>query len=78
MFLRKYWNGFGARDRAVDRVLDYTPEGRRFETRWGELFFSIYVILPTSLGFVIYSVCNINEYQKQKYNVSAEQYTADA
>jgi hypothetical protein len=25
-------------------------EGREFETRWGELFFSIYLIFPAALG----------------------------
>jgi hypothetical protein len=36
------------------------------------IFFSIYLILPAALGPGVYSVSNINEYQKQKNNVSGE------
>jgi hypothetical protein len=34
--------------------------------------FSIYLILPAALGLGVYSASNINEYQKQKNNVSGE------
>jgi hypothetical protein len=36
-----------------------------------EMIFSMYLILPAALGPGVYSVSNINEYQKQK-NVSGE------
>jgi hypothetical protein len=36
------------------------------------IFFSIYLILAAALGPGVYSSCNINEYQKQKDNVSGE------
>jgi hypothetical protein len=35
-------------------------------------FFSIYLILPATLGSVVYSTSNRNEYHKQKNNVSRE------
>jgi hypothetical protein len=35
-------------------------------------FFSIYLILPATLGPGIYSASNRSEYQKQKNNVSGE------
>jgi hypothetical protein len=35
-------------------------------------YFSIYLILPAALGLGVYSVSNINEYQKQENNVSGE------
>jgi hypothetical protein len=50
----------------------YKPEGLGFETRWGELIFSIYLILPAALGPGVYSASNRNEYQKQRNNVSVE------
>jgi hypothetical protein len=34
--------------------------------------FSIYLILPAALGPGVYSASNINEYEKQKNNVSEE------
>jgi hypothetical protein len=34
--------------------------------------FSIYLILPAALDSRVYSVSKINEYQKQKNNVSGE------
>jgi hypothetical protein len=55
----------------IYKALCYQPEGRGFDTRWGEWIFSIYLILPVTLG-PVYSVSNINEYQKQKNNVSGE------
>jgi hypothetical protein len=42
------------------------------QTRWGELIFSIYLILPAALGSEVYSAFNRNEYKKQKNNVSGE------
>jgi hypothetical protein len=56
----------------VIEVLCYKPEGRRFETQWGEWIFSIYLIIPAALGSGIYSASNTYEYQKQKSNVSEE------
>jgi hypothetical protein len=44
----------------------------RFETRRDESFLSIYLILPAALGPRVYSTSKINEYQKQKNNVSGE------
>jgi hypothetical protein len=35
-------------------------------------FFFIYLILPAALDPGVYSASNINEYQKQKNNVSEE------
>jgi hypothetical protein len=57
---------YGACSCVVVKALYYKPEGRRFETLWGELIFSIYLILPVALGPGIYSASNRNEYQKQK------------
>jgi hypothetical protein len=59
----------GASSSVVDKALYYKPEGRGFETRWGELIFSIYLILPAALSPGIDSASNKNEYQKQKNNV---------
>jgi hypothetical protein len=56
----------------VVKALCYKPEGRGFETRWGEWFLSIYLILPVALGPGVYSASNRNEYQKHKNNVSGE------
>jgi hypothetical protein len=57
----------------VVKALFYQPDGCGFETWLGEWIFSIYVILPASLGPGIYSASNRNEYQKQKNNsVSGE------
>jgi hypothetical protein len=39
-----------ARSIIVVEALCYKPEGREFKTRWGELIFSIYLILPGPLG----------------------------
>jgi hypothetical protein len=52
-------------------ALCYKQEGRGFETRQGELMFSIYLILA-ALGHRFYSAFNRNEYQKLKNNASAE------
>jgi hypothetical protein len=43
--------------------------GSRLEVN--ELF-SIYLILPAALGPAVYSASNLNEYQKQKGNISGE------
>jgi hypothetical protein len=56
----------------VVKALCYKPEGRGFETRWGELHLSIYLILLVALGPGVYSASNRNEYQKHKNNVSGE------
>jgi hypothetical protein len=56
----------------VIKALCYKPEGRGFEARWGELIFSIYLLLPAALGPGLYSSSNRNEYQNQKNNVSEE------
>jgi hypothetical protein len=56
----------GARGSVVVKTLCYKPEGRGFETRWGEWFLSIYLILLVALGPGVYSSSNKNEYQKQK------------
>jgi hypothetical protein len=39
---------------------------------------SVYLILPAALGPGVYSALNINEYQKQKNNVSGELSAAGA
>jgi hypothetical protein len=46
--------------RNVVKVLCYKLEGRGFETRWGEWFLSIYLILPAALGPGLYSASNRN------------------
>jgi hypothetical protein len=62
----------GARGIVVVKALCYTPESRESESRGGELFFLIYVILSAALVPWVYSASNKNEYQKQKNNVSGE------
>jgi hypothetical protein len=59
--------GTGARGSVLVEALGCKPEGRGFETRWGELSFSIYPILPAG----VYYAPNRNEHQEQK-NVSGE------
>jgi hypothetical protein len=54
------------------QALGYKPQGRGFETQWGELNFQIYLILPATLGPTVYSASNGNEYQKQKNNDSGQ------
>jgi hypothetical protein len=56
----------------VVKALCYKPEGRGFETRGGEQFLSIYLILLAALGPGVYSASNRNEYQKHKNNFSGE------
>jgi hypothetical protein len=50
----------------VVNALCYKPEGRGSETRGGEWFLSIYLILPAALGPGVYSASNRNEYRKHK------------
>jgi hypothetical protein len=52
--------------RIVVEALCYKAEVRGFETRWGELTVSIYLIILAALGPRDYSASNKNEYQKQK------------
>jgi hypothetical protein len=61
-----------ARRSIVVKALCYKPEGRRFETRWGEWFLSIYLTLPAALGPGVYSASNRNQHLKHKINVSGE------
>jgi hypothetical protein len=56
----------------VVKTLCYKPEGRGFQTRWGELIFSIDLILLATLGPGIHSASIRKEYQKQKNRVSWE------
>jgi hypothetical protein len=68
-------NSFRINYRYIDmwrQALCYKLEGRGFETRWGERFLSIYLILSVALGPGVYSASNRNEYEKQKNNVSGE------
>jgi hypothetical protein len=62
----------GARCNVVVKALCYKPEDGGFETRWSELMFSIYQILPAALDSGVHSISNKNEYQKQKNNVPGE------
>jgi hypothetical protein len=58
-----------ARCSLVVKALCWKPEGRGFETRWGDWNFSVYLILPAALGPGVYPASNRNEYQKQKNNI---------
>jgi hypothetical protein len=60
------------------KALCYKLEGHGFQTQWGEFIFSIYLILPASLGSGVCSASNRNEYQKQKNKVSREWNAAGA
>jgi hypothetical protein len=51
------------------KTLCCKPEGRGFETVWGEWISSVYLILPAALGPGVYSASNRNEHQKQANNV---------
>jgi hypothetical protein len=62
----------GERGSVMIKALCYKPESRRFETRWGDWTFSIYLILPAALGTGIHSASNRNECQNQKNNVFGE------
>jgi hypothetical protein len=61
----RYTNA-GARRSALVKALCCKPQGRGFETRWGEWKFSVYIILPAPLNPGVYSACDRNEYHKQK------------
>jgi hypothetical protein len=65
-------NTIGARGNIVVKVLCYKPEGRGFETLWGEWISALYVILTAALGPWVHPASNRNEYQKQKNNVSGK------
>jgi hypothetical protein len=56
----------------VVKALRYKPEGRGFETQWGEWLLSIYLILPAALGLGVYSTSNRNEYRVRNKHVSGE------
>jgi hypothetical protein len=62
----------GASGSVVAKELCYKPEGRGFETQWGQLISSIYLILPAALGPAVYSASNRNECQEQKNNIFGE------
>jgi hypothetical protein len=62
----------GARGTEVVEALCYKLEGREFKFWWGHWIFSIYLILPATLGPGVYSDCKRNEYQKQKNDVYGE------
>jgi hypothetical protein len=52
------------RGSVVVKELCYKPEGRGFETRWGELNFLIHLILPAARGPGLYSAgFDIRRYQ---------------
>jgi hypothetical protein len=69
---------FRARGSVVVKAICCKQEGRGSETRRGEWSSTIYQILPATLGPVVYSASNKNEYQKQKNNVSGEYSAAGA
>jgi hypothetical protein len=50
----------GARGSVVIKALCYNPEGRGFETRWGESVLIIYLILTAALDPEVYSASNRN------------------
>jgi hypothetical protein len=52
----------GTRGSVAIKALYYKPEGRGFDSRWGE--FLNLLILPVALGPGVYSASNRNEYQK--------------
>jgi hypothetical protein len=54
------------RDSIVVKALCYKSDRRGFETERGKRILSIYLILRAALGPGLYSISNINEYQKQK------------
>jgi hypothetical protein len=59
-------------------TLCYKPEGHGFETRRGERYSPLYLILPAALGPGVCSASNRKQYQKQKNNVFGEQRAAGA
>jgi hypothetical protein len=62
----------------VDKALCYKPEVAGLRPDEVNELFSIYLILPASLGPGVHSAANRNEYQKQTNNVSGEQSAAGA
>jgi hypothetical protein len=50
-----------ARGSLMVKALGYKPEGRWFETRWGEWMFAIQLIPSVTLGPGVYSASNRNE-----------------
>jgi hypothetical protein len=64
------WSDFPQALASVLEALRYKPEGRGFETLWGEWIFSVYLILPAALGPGVYSASNTTVCQKEKNNVS--------
>jgi hypothetical protein len=64
-----HWGACGS---VVVKAQCYKPEGRGFDTQWGE-FFKIYQSLLATLAPGVYAACNRNEYQQHKNNnVSGE------
>jgi hypothetical protein len=61
MSLKLEWEG--ARGNLVVKA-GYKPEGRGFETRWGEI---LNLSNPAALGPGVYSASNTNQYRKKKY-----------
>jgi hypothetical protein len=59
-------------------TLCYKLEGHDFETLWGKLFFSIYLILLVALGPEAYSASNRREYVIKKTDISGEKSAAGA
>jgi hypothetical protein len=53
------------RGSVVVEALSYKPEDRGFQTRLGEWFLSIYLILPATLDPRVYSSFTRNEYHRQ-------------
>jgi hypothetical protein len=62
------YSRWGAHSSVMAKQLCYKPEGRGFETQWGEWSFSISLILTATLGPRVHSASNRNGYQKQKNN----------
>jgi hypothetical protein len=54
---------------ACMEALNYKPEGRRFEFRWGHCIFSIYLTLPAALLPRVNSASNRNDYQETSWRV---------
>jgi hypothetical protein len=62
----------GACSSIVVKTLCYKPKGHSFDSLVRLLDFSIYLILPATLGPGVYSASNRNKYQKDRNNVSGE------
>jgi hypothetical protein len=77
MFLSKYFLSYLlALGHAVALWLRHYATSQNFvgsrADEVNEFFFSIYLILPATLGPGVYSASNGNEYQTQKNNISRE------